>query len=1138
MGRQGPIGTTHKQRVKFAWPRDTPDQPPAGLDTRPGQVAVNRNYVDAAIAAFGGGAPGIPPTPHVDAGTGLSKDTTVVPNIINLDPATEVEIGGLNEAPSDGQAYARQNVGWTPVDPGTPLEDGVGITIDTAVVPNVINLDPATPTDIGGITEPTTPQVRHNRVWDGTVGRWEPTTDLDSILYAGIGLSKTGQTVDLQPPLLSEWDLPEGIGGVKVPPRDATQGLAIEGDGTLRAPPANLTEAGVLTEPPIDGLPHARKFDTTLQLWVWEPTVAAGLQITSVIPDKCLIDAAAADITVNAYGSEFTPTCVIQIDGVDAPTQPDTETHCTFTVDPGLHPQYHAATITVHDPAVPEIGSGGEQFEFILQATDVLSLTFINPNEAVWGPGIAPLIVEAHGNQFTPTTVVLWDGVAVPTTQISNTELHFTVDPTLETAARTVPVTVADGAAGLFDASFYFRDARLAGETADQTGVVFIPPDRGLSYSPTTGELSLMPANAKEIGGIREPDDPAGQATWVRTGDMRWVPAPLPGQIAGHTPDERGIVFVPERTQGQGLTLADDGGLYLRPATDQHLGGMLEPSDPNKDHARRVDAVTGLGEWVEVEGGMEEPPMSPVALWARSSGGARGWLEIPESPPGMEEPPINPTATWGRSSGGARGWLEVPTFDHLTGFVEKIGDTMQGFLTLHADPENPFHAATRNWVELELQLKVDEPPNDDVAYARKWKEWVKVEDAQGMEEPPANPVAIWGRSSAGDRGWLEVPSFEHLEGFVSKIGDTMTGKLTLDGPPVNPNHAATKDYVDLSEPQEAPYNGKKYARQDGQWVEIEPSEGGGIEEPPMSPVAIWGRSSGGARGWLQIDNGNGLLDPALYVHVAGDTMQGTLTLAHEGGLAMEAVTVSQLETLRDEIKPLVPIGRSPVNGLENGYDDVLKAQTIWVPLATDKLAGSIVEPPVDGKQYVRVNDAMAGVAWVESLAAGVSIADTPPDPTTATPGALWFESDSGALFVFYDDGDSQQWVETGAGAAGGLAEAPVDGTPYSRQDAGWVPASTSALTEAPVDGTPYARQDAGWVPVTTTGIPLGYATEVWVTDQIANAIIDAQAFVTAAASKAKGHDTDLCAQALKAVEGLSLTVKRLERRVKTLEGRR
>lgn len=33
-------------------------------------------------------------------------------------------------------------------------------------------------------------------------------------------------------------------------------------------------------------------------------------------------------------------------------------------------------------------------------------------------------------------------------------------------------------------------------------------------------------------------------------------------------------------------------------------------------------------------------------------------------------------------------------------------------------------------------------------------------------------------------------------GKVSKSGDTMTGKLTLDGDPTSPLHAATKQYVD------------------------------------------------------------------------------------------------------------------------------------------------------------------------------------------------------------------------------------------------------------------------------------------------------------------------------------------------------
>jgi hypothetical protein len=52
-------------------------------------------------------------------------------------------------------------------------------------------------------------------------------------------------------------------------------------------------------------------------------------------------------------------------------------------------------------------------------------------------------------------------------------------------------------------------------------------------------------------------------------------------------------------------------------------------------------------------------------------------------------------------------------------------------------------------------------------------------------------------------------------------------------------------------------------------------------------------------------------------------------------------------------------------------------------------------------------------------AALVTIGDTPPTP--ASPGMLWWESDSGKLYVYYDDGTSQQWVTA--------APAGVNGTP-------------------------------------------------------------------------------------------------------------
>jgi hypothetical protein len=53
----------------------------------------------------------------------------------------------------------------------------------------------------------------------------------------------------------------------------------------------------------------------------------------------------------------------------------------------------------------------------------------------------------------------------------------------------------------------------------------------------------------------------------------------------------------------------------------------------------------------------------------------------------------------------------------------------------------------------------------------------------------------------------------------------------------------------------------------------------------------------------------------------------------------------------------------------------------------------------------------AFTAWA-LLNAGVFIADTP--PTATKPGQLWWESDTGILYIWYDDGSSQQWVDTGS----------------------------------------------------------------------------------------------------------------------------
>ena len=74
--------------------------------------------------------------------------------------------------------------------------------------------------------------------------------------------------------------------------------------------------------------------------------------------------------------------------------------------------------------------------------------------------------------------------------------------------------------------------------------------------------------------------------------------------------------------------------------------------------------------------------------------------------------------------------------------------------------------------------------------------------------------------------------------------------------------------------------------------------------------------------------------------------------------------------------------------------------------------GGITDAPSDGKMYGRQSG-----AWAQVISQ-VVIQDTP--PTGKPPGTLWWESDSGVFYVFYDDGNTQQWVQAAA--------APIDST--------------------------------------------------------------------------------------------------------------
>ena len=90
--------------------------------------------------------------------------------------------------------------------------------------------------------------------------------------------------------------------------------------------------------------------------------------------------------------------------------------------------------------------------------------------------------------------------------------------------------------------------------------------------------------------------------------------------------------------------------------------------------------------------------------------------------------------------------------------VHIAGDSMTGFLTLHANPVNNMHAATKAYVTAAIIDAVD--------------------------------------SATGS---ITVDSDMILNTFVEVAGDSMQGLLKLSADPTDPLHAATKQYVDMQD---------------------------------------------------------------------------------------------------------------------------------------------------------------------------------------------------------------------------------------------------------------------------------------------------------------------------------------------------
>jgi hypothetical protein len=154
---------------------------------------------------------------------------------------------------------------------------------------------------------------------------------------------------------------------------------------------------------------------------------------------------------------------------------------------------------------------------------------------------------------------------------------------------------------------------------------------------------------------------------------------------------------------------------------------------------------------------------------------------------------------------------------------------------------------------------------------------------------------------------------------------------------------------------------------------------------------------------------------AMKVAKAGDTMSGPLTVPAPPVNPGHAAAKSYVDS---QIAAVAQFPEAPSDGFTYG-----RKNAAWSKALADapsdanaygRKAGAWVdvaeEAPSDGLGYMRKN----GV-WTPS-SGGATTDDLPP-PGPLQDGQFWWKSDVGTLYLWYDDGNSQQWVQAAAPAA-------------------------------------------------------------------------------------------------------------------------
>ena len=108
----------------------------------------------------------------------------------------------------------------------------------------------------------------------------------------------------------------------------------------------------------------------------------------------------------------------------------------------------------------------------------------------------------------------------------------------------------------------------------------------------------------------------------------------------------------------------------------------------------------------------------------------------------------------------------------------------------------------------------------------------------------------------------------------------------------------------------------------------------------------------------------------------------------------------------------VPVGGGLIPGAITIFDE-----GVQVSAASSITQLNFVGAAVTANVSVQSPSGHPGIAATVTVIP-VSVGETPPNYPTPNEGELWWESDTGDLYIYYNDGDSAQWVMTNAGGRG------------------------------------------------------------------------------------------------------------------------